>query len=93
MALLLAACVLREDHVLAPLLSNRVLRRLGTISYGIYLLHIFALHGVFELGIPWAQGPSLPTFALTLLATVAAAEVSYRWFEQPCLRLKSRFAA
>lgn len=93
MAALLAACVLREDHLLAPILSTRALRRVGAISYGIYLLHIFALHSVQEFRIPWASTPSLPTFLLTLTLTLAAANLSYRFFERPFLRLKTRFAA
>lgn len=93
MAAMLAACVLREDHLLAPLLSNAVLRRVGVISYGIYLLHTFVMEIMVGFEIPWANTPSFPTFFLTLVLTWVVAEVSYRWFERPFLRLKTRFAA
>ena len=42
MALLVAACVIREDHLLAPLLRLRPLAYMGTVSYGMYLMHMLA---------------------------------------------------
>lgn len=65
----------------------------GQISYGIYLFHEYVLDGMLWL----AQGlPRMPEveFALALLgpaATVAVAALSYRYYEQPFLRLKRRW--
>ncbi len=39
-ALFVGACVYREDHVLAPWLRWRVLAYIGTVSYGVYLMHM-----------------------------------------------------
>jgi exopolysaccharide biosynthesis WecB/TagA/CpsF family protein len=89
MAYLVAACCARPDHTLAGLFANRSFVYVGTISYGMYLLHMIALHVVRLL--PKLTG--LETFALTLLLTVALATVSYRFFEHPFLRLKRRLRA
>ncbi|HEY0784449.1 MAG TPA: acyltransferase [Acidobacteriaceae bacterium] len=81
----------------ARLLSLAPLRRLGTISYGIYVYHIFLMF-LFKR-ITWKLVPHgshntyygvrlLVAAALTLLV----AELSFRFFEQPLLRLKDRLA-
>ena len=44
MVALVGACCYRPDHLLRPLLANSVVRYVGTISYGIYLLHMLALN-------------------------------------------------
>jgi peptidoglycan/LPS O-acetylase OafA/YrhL len=82
----LASLVVREDHQLAPILSWRPAARVGTISYGIYLYHLIALHGVtaltshFDVSAPWLG-------LLTYIAlSIVISEVSYRtletWFQR-----------
>lgn len=73
------------DRRPAPL-TWRPLVALGRISYGVYLLHFptervlgFALRGT---------GPLV--LLLTAVITIGMAAVSFRYLEQPCLRLKSR---
>jgi peptidoglycan/LPS O-acetylase OafA/YrhL len=92
LAMLVVACCIREDHALAPLLQLPVLAYLGTISYGLYLLHMlcknfvgkaFAFAGV-ELG-------ALTYFLATLLLSIVVAGLSYRFFESRFLRMKGRF--
>ena len=92
LAMLVVACCMREDHALAPLLRLPVLAYLGTISYGLYLLHMlcknfvgkaFALAGV-ELG-------AFSYFFATLLLSIVVAGLSYRFFESRFLRMKGRF--
>ena len=67
---------------------------LGRISYGLYVVHLLALALVpkiliVSLGIPLGFGLRvLLSFALTVLLAAA----SYRWLEQPFLRLKERFS-
>ncbi|MEZ6015665.1 MAG: acyltransferase [Planctomycetota bacterium] len=91
---LVVACVLREDHGLARALRLRPLARLGVVSYGVYLLHMLTLQGTrplcASLQVTDAVRPWL-LFALNGAAAWAAAEVSYRALERPCLRLKARF--
>lgn len=90
MVVLVASCVVRESHVLRPALAFPPLRRLGIVSYGIYLYHMLVLHvatrvmGVLRLsGSGW-------TFLLLLAGSWLVAEVSFRWFEARFLALKER---
>ncbi|MBT8424509.1 MAG: acyltransferase [Silicimonas sp.] len=93
MAGVLTGLVLREDHVLADALRWRPVARVGEISYGLYLWHLFGLHIGFEaakyLGFQGlvAGWVALPIY---LAAAVVIAEISFRWFESYFLRLKSK---
>ncbi len=82
------------------LLVNPATRFLGRISYSVYLLHFVVLHLALNsldtfLPEPWQN--SLPAFlllfAVTLAGTSALAWLTYRWVEQPCVRLGHRLAA
>ena len=83
---LVACCVLREDNGLRPLLTFPAVRRIGTVSYGMYLYHLL-LYGVAKGGLH-RLGASSPVMLFALLAglTWAVAEMSYRWYETPFLR-------
>ncbi|MBI1374925.1 MAG: acyltransferase family protein [Phycisphaera sp.] len=89
--LVLASCVVREDHRLAPLLRFGPIRRIGAISYGMYLLHLFTMSAIAP--IEARIGSNIPTlrFWLMLGITVVLAELSYRFYEQPFLKLGVRF--
>jgi peptidoglycan/LPS O-acetylase OafA/YrhL len=87
MAYLVMVCAVRPG-VLKPLLDNKLARHVGTISYGIYLLHMLALNVVRRLLLH--QGRFV-VFACTMTLTTLAATLSYRYFERPFLGLKSRF--
>lgn len=93
LALVVAACVYREDHWLAPLLRWRVMAHIGAISYGMYLLHMLVKNVVVKLlaagGL--AQAKYL-VFAMTLLGVVAVATLSFRYFESFFLGYKARYA-
>ncbi len=60
----------------------------GRISYGLYVLHLATL-----LAIRWAfPTVNLLSFAfLSLAITTIVAAASYRWLEEPFLRMKRRF--
>lgn len=88
MAGLVAATCIRPDHVLVPVLANRAVRYIGSVSYGMYLLHMFALNGARRL-VPGA--PDLVTFVLAAAMALGFAAISHRWFETPFLNLKHRF--
>lgn len=91
MTFLVAAVVVPQDHALSALFRNRVAVHIGTISYGMYLLHGLCLIGTsFILG---RREPDvvLPFFLIGTALTVIVATASYRWFERPFLRLKTRF--
>ncbi len=90
---LVAACVIREDHGLALPLKLRPLVYLGTISYGMYLLHMLSKNAVQRLAgaVIGSHLPESVLFAATVAVSVCAATLSFRYFETPFLRLKSRF--
>jgi peptidoglycan/LPS O-acetylase OafA/YrhL len=89
---LVASCVVREDHVLAPALSCWPFRRIGIVSYGIYLYHIVVMHVVVAAAALLGTTSSVFRVTGTALASWVAAEFSYRAFESRFLSLKSRFA-
>jgi len=89
--LLVASCVVREDHILQPVLRFWPLRRLGVVSYGVYLYHLVVYWGVDRILRAFSH-PEVVTFVALWLASWGVAELSYRAFESRFLRLKARFA-
>jgi peptidoglycan/LPS O-acetylase OafA/YrhL len=90
MTALVVSCCLRTDHPLMPVLTFSWIRYVGTISYGVYLLHMIALN-VLRRALP-EQGFAV-YFPLTLALSVLLAGLSFRYFESRFLRLKERLAA
>jgi peptidoglycan/LPS O-acetylase OafA/YrhL len=90
MTLLLAACVLDEQHVLARLLSWSTLRRIGVISYGMYLYHKFARHAAEGLLDSVGLLSPLALFLACGLLTIVVSELSFRWIETPLSGLRRR---
>ncbi|HEX8704331.1 MAG TPA: acyltransferase [Myxococcaceae bacterium] len=90
MTALVVSCCIRTNHVLMPLLTFSWARYIGTVSYGIYLLHMLAFNVVRRL-VP-DQGFAV-YFALTMALSVLLAGLSFRYFESWFLRLKERLAA
>lgn len=70
------------------------LRFVGRISYGIYLYHLAVLYalGINEAALP-EGGASPPLVLLALVLTLAIAAFSFRYIEQPLLRLRDRWQA
>ena len=82
-----ATCVV-EWTPLHPVLRWRPLAFVGVISYGVYLLHNLCANVARE-AVHEHEGVLL--FAVTLVAVVFAAYLSFRFFETPVLRLKRRY--
>lgn len=81
LTLLTAACVVREDHRLARVLSHPWLVHVGLVSFGVYLLHMLC-HNVVERVLARAGLAFAPLdFALTTALALAVATASYRWYE------------
>ena len=85
---LVGACVVNEQNGLAALLTARVPSYVGRVSYGLYLLNATAV-AVVHRAFPNQVESSLFVFALTLPLALALASLSYRFIEQPCLRLRA----
>jgi peptidoglycan/LPS O-acetylase OafA/YrhL len=88
---LVGAAAIRPDHGLAWLLDNALARRIGTLSYALYLLHITAL-GLVRRFLPQFAENALVVFAVGLPLSLVFAEVAHRAVERPFLRLRARFA-
>lgn len=82
-AALVLSCVIREDHLLAPLLRFKPVVYVGMISYGMYLMHMICFNIVKRVY------PASP-FLLTTILTIAAAALSYRYYESWFLALRGR---
>lgn len=89
MTALVGACALRADHFLAPLLEQRVVRHVGTVSYGIYLLNVPVVSACRRL-LGESAGPTT-LFACAMLGSIAFATVTYRFVERPFFALRERF--
>jgi peptidoglycan/LPS O-acetylase OafA/YrhL len=91
MAALVGACSIRQDHGLVRLTDPAPIRHVGAVSYGMYLFHVGVIGAVKWIMPGWH--PAWLIFLVAFPATVAAASVSYRFFERPFLRLRDRFRA
>jgi len=81
LTLLTAACVVREDHRLARVLSHPGLVHVGLVSFGVYLTHMLC-HNVVERVLARLGLHAAPLdFALTTALALAVATLSYRWYE------------
>ena len=93
MVSLVACCVVQERHALAPVLRWWPVRRIGAVSYGMYLFHLLVRHwadlGLRHLGF----SSDLTLFLATALGAWGVAEVSYRLYESRFLALKERLSA
>ena len=95
-ALLALVCVMSQLHNPVINLENKVCDCVGKISYGIYVIHpllIFLLSGLYrstEINLPNGIATAL-IYVIVTLVTILLAWLSYRFFESPFLRLKSRF--
>lgn len=90
MTALVVSVVLRERNGLAALLRLRPLVHLGSVSYGVYLLHMVTLQGVRPLAEQASLHPTV-LFGLNAGAAWLTASLSYSLVERPFLRLKERF--
>ena len=71
-------------------LKSKILARIGVLVYGIYLLHS-PLRILFT-GESQLNGPtSILWFAIYLTIVIAISEISFRWFEMPIQRMRTRF--
>jgi peptidoglycan/LPS O-acetylase OafA/YrhL len=94
--MLMVGVLVREDCARIPVLSSPMLVYLGRISYGLYLIHALAMEVVYRYLPHLVPGNKVLRGMLAmpsvLALTIIAAAISFRFFEQPFLSLKGRFA-
>ena len=81
-------------HAWRILARNTALRRLGRVSYGFYVFHLPCLWFAYQVtGSPRGTftALNLATTGAAFIVTWCVAELSFRFFESPFLRLKGRF--
>ncbi len=89
----LASCLLQEQHVLKSAMSLPPIVRIGQISYGMYLFHMFVVAVASAvIGRIGLSDIPLILFFCTLVGTIIVAELSFRYYEAPFIRLKHRWA-
>ena len=88
----LVLLLLRPTSFIAKLFELKPVRRLGVVSYGFYVFHDL-LHGLYsDIGRVLAPRHSQTITAVIALAfTWIIAELSFRFYESPMLRLKRFF--
>ena len=96
-AILSLVCILSQLKSPIINLENRVCDFVGKISYGIYVIHpllIFLLSSFYrDASISLPKGISITLiYCIVTTVTIFLAWISYRFFESPFLRLKSKFA-
>jgi peptidoglycan/LPS O-acetylase OafA/YrhL len=87
LTLMVVGMCIRPQHVLAPFVDHKWLRYVGSITYGIYLMHMISLNLVRRV-VPHNLALY---YVLTLALSIGFATLSYRYFEKPFLKLKDRF--
>ena len=75
----------------APWLESRLALWLGSVSYGVYLWHLAVITWVSDL-VGWDvfEGNFFVMVALTVPASIAIAELSRRWIEDPVMHAVRR---
>lgn len=93
MVLLLVSIVIREDHVLQPVMTWRPVARFGEISYGVYMYHMLAYAVIDKatsmLGFSGGATPWVSAVVYSILSIIIA-EISFRYFESFFLKLRHR---
>jgi peptidoglycan/LPS O-acetylase OafA/YrhL len=88
---LLLIVVTQKRSLLHYITSNALLRRLGVISYGVFLFH-FGIFGLVH-GLILHQDPTIANVTdglvtlLALMLTLGLAALSYEWFEKPFMTM------
>jgi peptidoglycan/LPS O-acetylase OafA/YrhL len=89
---IVAPCVLRTELTTTTRwIGGPVMRRVGLISYELFLVHLVVLDGVMRLmDYPVFTGSLLTVFVLTAALSLPLAWLLYRLVERPARRLRGR---
>jgi peptidoglycan/LPS O-acetylase OafA/YrhL len=89
---LVAQCVIQERHFFSLILTLRPIAYIGSISYGMYMLHMLAKNAVLKITAALSFSiPAFWIFPLTFFGAVLAGTLSFRYFESFFLKYKKTF--
>lgn len=92
LAFILASTVINENHALANLLKLKPIVYIGSISYGMYMLHMLSKNIVSKvLGTLNFPSDDVMVFFITCLLAIMLASISFKYYESYFLRLKYKF--
>lgn len=89
MMLTLGSCVIHDSGWLSQGLNCAPIRRIGIVSYGMYLLHMPARQAADSILQRLGLASPIALFFLCLAITFALSELSFRFYEMPFLKLKN----
>jgi peptidoglycan/LPS O-acetylase OafA/YrhL len=74
--------------------ANRPMRKVGELSYSIFLLHLVVLEGAMNvLGYRLFTGSATAVFGLTLAGSIVLSAISFRLVERPAMSLRRLVSA
>jgi peptidoglycan/LPS O-acetylase OafA/YrhL len=86
---LVGACVIGKRHALSAMLDLKPMVYIGSVSYGIYMLHMLCKNFALKaLGLTTLPATGINVFAITLALSTIAAGLSYKYYESIFLRMK-----
>lgn len=91
LVLLVGSCVIREDNILAKGLRLKPIAWIGTVSYGVYLLHMLCANAAKKALPEFIVEYPIGYFVLALAMSSVAATISFKYYESFFLKLKKRF--
>lgn len=88
--LAVGGAVAHPGHFLRRALTFKPIIRLGQVCYGIFLFHMVTTWALEKVGGRVGLQGGWPFFLVNYLLAYGLAELSYRYFETPFLRLRDR---
>ena len=84
------SCVIREDNNFSSLFLLKPVVYIGSISYGMYMLHKLCKNSVVKLAsmLKFSTG-GLGVFLLTLVLAIIVATLSFKYYESFFIKLKT----
>jgi len=91
-SLILISVLFSNNRVFLFLFSNKLIRYLGKISYGLYIFHIPVIYCIEKIFL--VENPNINirwSIVLAFALTILIASASYELFEKRFLKMKQRF--
>jgi peptidoglycan/LPS O-acetylase OafA/YrhL len=86
---LVGACVIAKRHALSCVLDLKPMVYIGSVSYGIYMLHMLCKNFTLKaLGLAALSVTGNHVFVITLALSTTAAGLSFKYYESIFLRMK-----